>query len=358
MFGRDRLIDRDAAADARDALVEWAVDVTAGSSDKLVGPDQLRWLRIFDADIDNLRTAMQWSQERGFWAEGLAIAGELHRYWFDRSAREGQAWLTRFLSGSGDERTPPAVGAQARMALGHLLQVRGDDVDALRVLEAAGPLFREIGDSTGRGWALNYAGRARWGLGDHQASLDSMIESVDEFTKGANEFGMLTSKVFIANLQAAMGRPDVALELASDLDWSRVDLSPTLAAHADEYAFIYHAVAGAPEHGRERLHTAMQSYSTVGDHPCVAHALDTTAHYASTIGDIDAMATLHGAACQLWDDAGVVVPPWERMFSDTLDRLCHEAFGDRTHDGLLARGAEIGVHGAVQLAIEITSAPT
>jgi hypothetical protein len=102
----------------------------------------------------------------------------------------------------------------------------------------------------------------------------------------------------------------------------------------------------------------MQVYSGIGDHPCVAHALETTAYYASTVGDSRAMAMLHGAARQLWDDAGVVVPPWERMFNDTLDELCHEAFDDEMRDEMLARGADFGVRAAVRLAIQITSAPT
>ena len=360
MFGRDRLIERDVAPDARNALLRWAVEVTAGSNDKLLGPEQLKWQRVFDADIDNLRAAMQWAADRGLRAEGLAVAGELHRYWFDRSAREGQTWLTRFLTASEGGTIPLRTEAQANMALGHLLQVRGDDARALEFLEAARRRFTELGDARGSAWALHYAGRTHWGLGDHEASLAAMNESMEKFIEADDDFGALMSKAFVAHVQAGSGRPDLALEMVAEIEqWgARAELSPTLAAHTDEYAFIYHALALAAEDGRDRLHRAMQTYSRVGEHPCVAHALDTAAYYASTIGDSDTMVALHGVAMRMWDDAGVVVPPWERMLNDELERLCDEFLGDDVHAELVSRGAAISVRDAIQLAMEITSAPT
>src|SRR5262249_31222142 len=65
----------------------------------LRGAEQRRWLERLDADRENLRDALLWSEEGGDVGIGLRVAASLWRYWQVRgAAREGRAHFDRLLA--------------------------------------------------------------------------------------------------------------------------------------------------------------------------------------------------------------------------------------------------------------------
>src|SRR5205085_114065 len=74
----------------------------------LLGGDQLRWLDLLDAELDNLRAALHWcltASNGGDGARadlGLQLAGALWWYWFLRGHfHEGRRYLESALGRSG-----------------------------------------------------------------------------------------------------------------------------------------------------------------------------------------------------------------------------------------------------------------
>ncbi len=128
-----------------------AVDGEAG----IEGPDMLAWLERLDAEIDNLRTALDWAFETDPQA-ALEMAVGLAVYWnvrligseaFDRmteAARLARSWST-----AGAPSPSPARSALAARVLSHAAQVQasytGRPADAALAQDAAA-MARETGD--------------------------------------------------------------------------------------------------------------------------------------------------------------------------------------------------------------------
>jgi len=61
-------------------------------------PDQFRWYATIDADLDNVRAALEWSLAQVRADSGMRLANALHRYWVARIYwREATRWFERLL---------------------------------------------------------------------------------------------------------------------------------------------------------------------------------------------------------------------------------------------------------------------
>ncbi|MEV6494848.1 BTAD domain-containing putative transcriptional regulator, partial [Actinoplanes sp. NPDC051633] len=105
------------------------------------------WLRRLEAELGNIRAALQWLVERGDAATAVRLAGSLYPLW-DRHGhyREGRRWLTRALAmDDRDAPVPPVVRARALDSLAGLAVLQGD----LAAAEAAAGESAELGRSAG-----------------------------------------------------------------------------------------------------------------------------------------------------------------------------------------------------------------
>jgi predicted ATPase len=87
---------------SRDCHLSWVVALSRRAEPGLAGPQQRVWVRICEAELDNLRAALTWAHRTGQHEAGLRVAG-VHRLWQalgDLSA--GRSWLERFLDDPGD----------------------------------------------------------------------------------------------------------------------------------------------------------------------------------------------------------------------------------------------------------------
>jgi predicted ATPase/class 3 adenylate cyclase len=354
MFGRDRLVDDGAMATARDRLVDWVVDLVDEAEPGLYGADQLRWHAILDTEIDNIRSAMQWALEHLDAAASVSIAGGLHRYWFDRSPREGHAWLSRVL-GLDVEDVPTGVLARAEIAYGHMLQVMGDDQGSVDWCRRALGRLSDSTESARAGWAQHYACRGLWGLDQLEDALDQAAGSMSRFKAADDSVGVLLSGMYVTVLNVLVGDPDKALALIATLDeLSATGVSPALAAHTDETAAATHAFAGDGDTGRRRIRLAIEKYRSLGEHPCVAHALTTAAFFTTDADFGEAAALLHGKSLAMWEEAGLVVPPWERIANREVEDYCSSVWSPAELAALYDRGGTFTIDEAIDLALEAT----
>ncbi len=84
-YGAERLRASGEEAVVRDRHLEWFLALAERGEPELRGPDQVRWLDRLEAEHDNLRAALAWSQlesssERAR-AAGLRLAGALSWFW-------------------------------------------------------------------------------------------------------------------------------------------------------------------------------------------------------------------------------------------------------------------------------------
>lgn len=162
------------------------------------GPDQARWLIRLEAELPNLRAALNWLEVTGDPEAMMRMAGALGGFWFWHSHRqEGAAWLERALAAADPTPTPgrgkallalgfqgmeqgsaraaacaaesvavwTALGdawrvADARSALGQILEYRADYEQAIPLLEEAVREWDALGDPVRAAWALFFLGQA------------------------------------------------------------------------------------------------------------------------------------------------------------------------------------------------------
>jgi predicted ATPase/DNA-binding SARP family transcriptional activator len=106
-----------------------------------------RALALLDAEIDNLRSALQWSLEAAP-ETCLRLAGQLGKYWRLRPDLEGLKWLEAALKAAG-ERAPALDRARARLHHADELSFRHHGAASIDGLRAAAALYRQANDHAG-----------------------------------------------------------------------------------------------------------------------------------------------------------------------------------------------------------------
>jgi predicted ATPase/DNA-binding CsgD family transcriptional regulator len=259
---RHAAVFADLAAQAWDAQTRWR--------------DTGGWIARLDADLPNLRTAL----ERLLTADptaALRMAGDLAWYWYDGGHRsEGRGWIRRTLAAA--PAAPAAVRAKARFADGLLAHWQGDDAAALPAFAESLALWRVVGDrwgiryatlfrgivltdagayaeaaallaeSRGRGqadgdwgaegYALSHLGIATWGAAGAAAAEPVLLEALAFHAAHGNPIGENMGAVFLALVAAERGRLDEAAAFVA----RSAELCRTIAAR-EEAAFCLASAA-------------------------------------------------------------------------------------------------------------------
>lgn len=354
MFGRDRLIDLGEMETARERLVEWVADLADEAEPEMNGPSQLKWHGILDAEIDTIRAAMQWSVDRRDSATAVSIAGALHRYWFDRSPREGRTWLSRALDLDVAD-VPDDRLARAEIAYGHILQVLGDNHGTIDWCRQASERASQSGEPARVGWAEHYLCRGLWGLDRLQDALDAAKSSMAQLEAAGDPIGVLLSGMYVALLSLLSNERDDAIAILPVLDRLSASVaSPALQAHTHETAAGVHGFGGDLDRGRPHIRRAMEDYRRLGEHPCLGHALTTAAFFTTDGAACEAAALLHGKSLAIWEEGGLVVPPWERIANRRVEEYCTATWPPEELADLYAKGGSLTIDEAIDLALDST----
>ena len=120
----------------------------------LRGPEQVQWMGRLEADINNLRAALQWAQIHDAHDTGLRLAGVLWFFWFlSGRVSEGLGWLNALLASQEDTQAP-AVRAKALVGASWLARCQGAFDEATALAEAGLALYERLGDRRGQAAAL------------------------------------------------------------------------------------------------------------------------------------------------------------------------------------------------------------
>lgn len=197
----------------------WFTDFAEKVGLQLEGSEQVAWLRLVEAEHDNIRAVLAWETPDSEAAEqNLLIAGSLWRFWVVRGFfSEGRTHLQRALGHSGIAlRTlsrAKALNAAGLLAyrqgdneiarefyeeslsirrehgerrlvagtldnLGILARVRGDWEEALRLHAEGLVIWRELDDLKGIADSLSAQGLVAYGQDDHTRAHELYEESV------------------------------------------------------------------------------------------------------------------------------------------------------------------------------------
>ncbi|MGZ4400804.1 MAG: BTAD domain-containing putative transcriptional regulator [Gaiellaceae bacterium] len=152
-YALERLDESGRAGAVRRQHARYFLELAERAEPELAGSAE-HWLRRLEAEVDNLRGALDWAAAEGTAEEELRIAVALRRFWLVRGyAREGQRRLEAALARSGGQ--PVRLRATAAGAAGTLAVVRADYDKAEAWTELSLELFRSVDDKAGVAISLN-----------------------------------------------------------------------------------------------------------------------------------------------------------------------------------------------------------
>jgi tetratricopeptide (TPR) repeat protein len=97
-YAREKLVHANDAESICDRHLAYILSFAEAVEPHFYHPDQLRWYATTDAELDNVRAALEWSLAQARAESGMRLANALHRYWVARLYwREAAGWLERLL---------------------------------------------------------------------------------------------------------------------------------------------------------------------------------------------------------------------------------------------------------------------
>ncbi len=187
-YGRDKLLESGEAPAVRDLHLQTYLRFAVEAEPKLEGPQMLPVLDQLEAELDNIRTAMEWALERDPQA-ALQLAASLPRFWQSHGKlTEGRRWLgdslTRFdtLAPAEEDsgRRRQALKAKGLSAAGTLAFGQGELNAARALLEESVVLARATGEQRTLVKALSMLGYVAIWLGDGETA-DAVLEDALQF---------------------------------------------------------------------------------------------------------------------------------------------------------------------------------
>lgn len=157
-YSARKLADENEADRMRQRHLDYFMALAESMHVHFNGRQQLSWYAAVDADLGNLRAALEWSLQSGHPESGLRIVNALHKYWYhDMSWRESVGWLERLAAAMGAEAGRSIHYARSLYVCG-MLKFNFDPAAAVALCRQCVDLSRRLGFAEGMAWALTWLG--------------------------------------------------------------------------------------------------------------------------------------------------------------------------------------------------------
>ncbi len=209
LYGAVRLTESGARDEVMQQVLAHFLEALAEAEDALRGPDQLAWLDRIEADLDTIRSVLDWSATHAP-GPGVRLAGMLGWFWYLRgNSPEARHRLGVLLEAAGPDVDPWAV-AHARFFLS-LHEPHPER--ALAGFAAARDAYADTGDR--RGVAQAMAMLAAWGS-DRTATREQLERAESLCVTADHPWGVALVRFLQAGSAAV--RDEIALSgrLAED----------------------------------------------------------------------------------------------------------------------------------------------
>ncbi len=197
---------------------EWFLSFAQHAGGELRGAEQHQWLDKLEIEHDNLRTALNWSQQpNAAGAQELQLATSLWRFWETRGyITEGRRWLEDALERNAD--VPLELRARGLNAAGNLARDQGDNTRATELHQASLGIRRQQGDEYGQAQSLTNLGNLMLDQGNYEPATRLYSEALSFFREHGEKWD-------IANASNNLG---IALGYLGDYDQAAVALEEAL----------------------------------------------------------------------------------------------------------------------------------
>ena len=393
-----RLAEAGEGAPLRARHLDHFARLTLTAAPHLTGERQAEWLDQLEAEHDNLRAALAYSQAERACAEiGLQIVGGLTRFWATRGHfKEGRHWARTLLaaadSSANTQGRLAALRAAANLAtyqadytearafydqaleagktlgdrqavaaivrgLGTVAHGQGDCATALRCYEESLALCRELGDRQGEATALANLGLAAWQHGDATAGRAHLEQCLAQRQRLRDEVGVAYVLHLLAEIAWSEGRAVEAQSLNEESLKMRRHLGDKwgIAYSLDSLAVIAWQ-QGDRVRARALFAESLRLFNELGSQNGLADTLDHLAGLLADEGNHHPAAQIMAAADALRALIQAGIPPNVRNEHEQQLARIRTHLGDERFRAAWLLGRALTIERAVQLALK-TLAP-
>ncbi len=172
---------------------------------KLVEASADNWYARLRAEHDNLRTALEWSIDKGDKLLALRLVGSLRDFWYcEGYIAEGLMWAERALNCT--ENAPPDLRAKTLNTAGLLAFAQGDMARSKQLHLEALALSRQSEDSLNRAWSLAFLAIDATGFPEeYDEGIAYCEEALALFQKSGNMPGIIQALTGLGELARLVG---------------------------------------------------------------------------------------------------------------------------------------------------------
>lgn len=320
-YAAERLVECGEAEQARDWHLACFHTLAKDAGPHLGGPEQPQWLGALHIDLDNLRTALDWSLRSDESAHlGLAILVDTYVFWWIRGYwTEARSWLDALLTRSDQ---PSRVRGRALNCAGHFALYQGDYDVAKVHYEQAWGILEVHGEGQDLAQAHHHLGHMhhlRGEAAEARLHYEKSLEMMREIGELRNSTGTMNN---LANVFQEGGEYDLAKELhLQSLEIRREQGSNQKISQSLQNLGNLAGLQSDYEEA-ERLWTESLLLSLeIADVRSFSQILDGFAESARASGELGRCATLAGAAATLRKRIGSPLhhgslTAWETLVAD------------------------------------------
>ena len=391
-YALERLVESGKADATRRRHGDFFLNLTELAEPHLYDAAQRVWLDRLEAEHDNFRAALTWSQATGEAELGLRLAVALERFWWVRGyTSEARRWLMAGLArnsgalaithakalfsagkfaGSEPDYTAARAMFEASVALfrevgdkqgianvltmlGWITFREGDYPLARACFEESLPLFREVDDKHGLAMALGTYGYMTDGLGDTTAARASAEESLSLYRETGDQGYLAGPLSLLGNLARRQGdymtahaRYEEGLAL-----WREMRDKPGI---ADGHRNLGALARAQGEHVRAAAHfvESLTIWQELGHKVHIPTSLEGLAWIAGEQRQPKRAAQLLGAAEALRETSGALITPVDRADHDRTVAAVRAQLDEATFAAAWAKGRAMTLEQAIAYALE------
>jgi predicted ATPase/class 3 adenylate cyclase len=350
-FAAERLATRTEAIEVRRAHAGWyrALAERADADIQAGEPEELG-VAAMGAEIDNLRTAVDFGIETGDADLVRSITVALPMYWImrDRYA-EARVWLERAITTSDAE---DETRVRLLLALATIAYRQGDHPAAIAASDEAADLTMRLGGVTDRFQDLKRrAGRA-WETGELDEAEVLYREAFGAAVEVDNGVGMSSCRLNLAAIANQTGRHEGADSLLQEnlpfvrgRGQSRCEAF-TLVSLAETAVYME-----LPEPAAEWASSGARRALGFGEESLAAYGLDVVAAALAVEGERDRAAAILGATERARERLGTALDDDEKAMRDRALAGMQPSLDDAELERAMARGSDLDLAQALELAL-------
>jgi non-specific serine/threonine protein kinase len=211
-FGLEQLAASGEEEATREAQAAWFLALAERAEPELAGPDQAIWVQRLEADLANIRAALDWLSARGDAERALRLAGAMGWLWSTAPyLEEARQRFDALIALPGAEEAPAAL-AKALASAGDVADWQGDQARTRAFFERALAIYRGLDDRWRMVSMLRGLGSSALDRGEPDLALSLLEESLTLARETGHAWEEAASINLIGTVVSARGDLSTALD--------------------------------------------------------------------------------------------------------------------------------------------------